>query len=101
GHFADGSEAFAKALFFGGVTRRFPGLRVGMLEGGADWGARVYTHLVDRFEKRGPAGLGNYDPAALDRASLTELFKRHGGKLIEGRDVEGERLVADTLGEGY
>ena len=27
GHFADGSQAFAKALFFGGVTRRFPGLQ--------------------------------------------------------------------------
>ncbi|KAG0765198.1 hypothetical protein G6F22_018066 [Rhizopus arrhizus] len=32
GHFADGSQAFAKALFFGGVTRRFPGLRVALLE---------------------------------------------------------------------
>jgi predicted TIM-barrel fold metal-dependent hydrolase len=52
GHFADGSEAFAKALFFGGVTRRFPKLRIGMLEGGADWGARVFIHLVDRWHKR-------------------------------------------------
>jgi hypothetical protein len=41
-YFADGSEAFAKSLFFGGVTRRFPRLRVGMLEGGTDWGAH-YT----------------------------------------------------------
>ena len=50
GHFADGSQAFAKALFFGGVTRRFPNLRVALLEGGADWGSHVYTHLVDRWE---------------------------------------------------
>lgn len=42
GHFADGSQAFAKALFFGGVTRRFPNLRVALLEGGADW-ARTST----------------------------------------------------------
>ena len=40
----------AKALFFGGVTRRFPNLRVALLEGGADWGSHVYTHLVDRWE---------------------------------------------------
>ena len=81
GHFADGSEAFAKALFFGGVTRRFPKLRVGLLEGGADWGARVYIHLVDRWVKRGREGLRNYDPAATDcaahaAASLLRAFWR-------------------------
>ncbi|MET0388520.1 MAG: amidohydrolase family protein [Polyangiales bacterium] len=101
GHFADGSEAFAKALFFGGVTKRFPKLRVGMLEGGADWGARVYIHLVDRFEKRGPAGLENYDPKQLDRGLLTELFAEYGKELSAGRSIEGERLVEDTLGARY
>ncbi|WP_437515929.1 amidohydrolase family protein [Sorangium sp. So ce1099] len=101
GHFADGSEAFAKALFFGGVTRRFPGLRIGMLEGGADWGARVYIHLVDRFQKRGPEGLKHYDPAATDRALLAELFRRYGSDLVRGRSTEGEQLIADTLGAGY
>ncbi|MEG1735593.1 MAG: amidohydrolase family protein, partial [Comamonas sp.] len=63
GHFADGSQAFAKALFFGGVTRRFPGLRVALLEGGADWGSHVFTHLVDRFEKRNRHAVQNYNPA--------------------------------------
>jgi hypothetical protein len=101
GHFADGSEAFAKALFFGGVTRRFPNLRVGLLEGGADWGARVYTHLVDRWQKRGREGLQNYDPAATDRARLTELFAQHGAELTQGRSIEGEDLIRDTLGAHY
>jgi predicted TIM-barrel fold metal-dependent hydrolase len=101
GHFADGSEAFAKALFFGGVTRRFPKLRVGLLEGGADWGARVYIHLVDRFEKRGKAGLVNYDPAATDRAAFTELFAHYGKELSQGRSIEGEDLIRDTLGARY
>ena len=102
GHFADGSEAFARALFFGGVTRRFPGLRLGLLEGGADWGARVYIHLVDRFLKRGPEGLENYDPAALDRDELRRLFAEFGGaELTKGRSVEGEDLVRDTLGKHY
>lgn len=101
GHFADGSEAFAKALFFGGVTRRFPRLRVGLLEGGADWGARVYIHLVDRFEKRGREGLKNYDPAATDRALLSELFARYGKDLTRGRSIAGEDLIADTLGARY
>lgn len=101
GHFADGSEAFAKALFFGGVTRRFPKLRIGMLEGGADWGARVYIHLVDRFSKRSRRGLENYDPASLDRRGLSELFAQYGAELTRGRSIEGEDLVRDTLGERY
>jgi len=101
GHFADGSEAFAKALFFGGVTRRFPKLRVGLLEGGADWGARVYIHLVDRFEKRGRKGLQNYDPAATDRALYTRLFAQYGAELTQGRSIEGEHLIRDTLGAHY
>ncbi len=101
GHFADGSEAFARALFFGGVTRRFPGLRVGLLEGGADWGARVYIHLVDRWQKRGKEGLVNYDPAQTDRALLTEIFERYGKDLSRGRSIEGEDLIRDTLGERY
>jgi hypothetical protein len=101
GHFADGSEAFAKALFFGGVTKRFPKLRIGMLEGGADWGARVYIHLVDRWHKRSRAGLVNYDPASLDRKELSAHFARWGGALSAGRSIEGEDLVRDTLGERY
>ena len=101
GHFADGSEAFARALFFGGVTRRFPQLRVGLLEGGADWGARVFTHLVDRWEKRSPEGLKNYDPAATDRKQLTQLFEQYGKELTQGRSIEGEDLIRDTLGAHY
>ncbi|SMC22591.1 Amidohydrolase [Andreprevotia lacus DSM 23236] len=101
GHFADASEAFAKALFFGGVTRRFPKLRFGLLEGGADWGARVFTHLVDRWEKRGPEGLKNYDPAALDTELLVRLFEQYGTDLVKPRSLDPQTLVADTLGKRY
>ncbi len=101
GHFADGSEAFARALFFGGVTRRFPKLRVGFLEGGADWGARVYIHLVDRFIKRGPEGLKNYDPAATNRDELRQIFQEFGAALTAGRPTDGEKIIADTLGDRY
>ncbi|HEX6242780.1 MAG TPA: amidohydrolase family protein [Polyangiales bacterium] len=101
GHFADGSEAFAKALFFGGVTRRFPKLRIGMLEGGADWGARVFIHLVDRWQKRSLKGLEHYDPKATDRKLLTELFQHYAGDLTRGRPIEGEDLIRDTLGAHY
>ncbi|SFN21355.1 amidohydrolase family protein [Variovorax sp. OV329] len=98
GHFADGSQAFAKALFFGGVTRRFPGLRVGLLEGGADWGSHVYTHLVDRWEKRNREAVRNYDPAEVDVELLAALFEQHGGALLQGRKVDKASLVRDSLG---
>jgi predicted TIM-barrel fold metal-dependent hydrolase len=98
GHFADGSQAFAKALFFGGVTRRFPGLRVALLEGGADWGSHVYTHLVDRWEKRNRVAIQNYNPANTDLALLKSLFERYGADFIKGRDTAGDRLLRDSLG---
>src|SRR5205823_2095799 len=37
GLFAASGEALCKALFFGGVTRRFPGLKFAFLEGGVGW----------------------------------------------------------------
>ncbi len=39
GHFADAGHAFAKALFFGGVTARFPDLKFAFLECGVAWAA--------------------------------------------------------------
>ncbi|WP_077000336.1 amidohydrolase family protein [Variovorax sp. KK3] len=98
GHFADGSQAFAKALFFGGVTRRFPGLRVGLLEGGADWGAHVYTHLVDRWEKRNRVAVRNYDPAEADVDLLASLFERYGADYIQGRPDFKANLLRESLG---
>ncbi len=98
GHFADGSQAFAKALFFGGVTRRFPGLRVALLEGGADWGAHVFTHLLDRWEKRNHVAVQNYNPANADLDLLADLFQRYGNDLIKDRPLDKSRLLLDSLG---
>ena len=98
GHFADGSQAFAKALFFGGVTRRFPGLRVALLEGGADWGAHVFTHLLDRWEKRNRVAVQNYNPANADLDLLQDLFQRYGKELIKDTPLDKNRLLLDSLG---
>ncbi len=98
GHFADGSQAFAKALFFGGVTRRFPNLRVALLEGGADWGAHVYAHLVDRWEKRNRNAVQQYNPANADVELLADLFERYGAGLLNGREINKDTLLRDSLG---
>ena len=83
GHFAAASDALCRALFLGGVTRRFPKLRVAFLEGGVSWGARLLTDLVGHWEKRNPQDLENYNPAHFDRALFARLLEDHGGTLRE------------------
>ncbi|PYO17694.1 MAG: amidohydrolase, partial [Candidatus Rokuibacteriota bacterium] len=52
GHFASASEAMAKAIFFGGVTRRYPELNFAFLEGGVGWACSLYADLIGHWEKR-------------------------------------------------
>src|SRR2546425_347280 len=49
GHFAAASHAFARALVFGGVVKRFPGLRFGLLAGGVSSAAELKRQFVDHF----------------------------------------------------
>ena len=56
GHFAAAGHAVAKALFLGGVTRRFPDLRFGFLEGGAGWACQLFADLIEHWERRGEKG---------------------------------------------
>src|SRR5579885_2403032 len=43
GHFASAGEAVCKAIFMGGVTRRFPRLRMAFLEGGVGYACQLYA----------------------------------------------------------
>ena len=88
GHFAEAGQAFAKALFFGGVTRRFPDLNFGILEGGVGWACDLLASLVSCWEKRNGAAVTLFDPSAIDRAALGNLFDRYGGDRFKGR-LEG------------
>jgi predicted TIM-barrel fold metal-dependent hydrolase len=78
GHFAAAGHAVAKALFLGGVTRRFPDLRFGFLEGGAGWGCQLFADLIEHWERRGKKGLEYMDPKKLDRALLRQLVDKYG-----------------------
>ncbi len=79
GHFAASHEAFAKALIFGGVTRRFPELHFGFLEGGAGWTATLYSDLFERWEKRGSSNIQQLDPARVDWQEMGQLLASYGG----------------------
>jgi predicted TIM-barrel fold metal-dependent hydrolase len=85
GHFAAAGEAVCKALFMGGVTRRFPTLKFGFLESGVGWATDLYAGILARWDKRNPKDLENYNPANLNRELLFDLYRRYGGKMVEDK----------------
>lgn len=78
GHFAAAQHAVAKALFLGGVTRRFPEVRFAFLEGGVGWGCQLFCDLIEHWERRGAKGLQHMNPANLNRQLLRELVAKYG-----------------------
>jgi len=77
GHFASAGEVLAKSLVMGGVTTRFPQLRVALLEGGVQNGVRLYADLFSRWEKRSLQGLQRTDPANLNMEEARRLFETY------------------------
>jgi predicted TIM-barrel fold metal-dependent hydrolase len=94
GHFGVAGEAVCKALFLGGVTRRFPSLRFAFLEGGVGWGCMLYSDLIGHWKKRNPAALEDINPANLDREALIKLFRQYGTK---GVAEQAERLREEAV----
>jgi predicted TIM-barrel fold metal-dependent hydrolase len=92
GHFAAAGEAVAKSLFFGGVTRRFPALRVALLEGGVAGGVRLYGDLVARWRKRGAQAIQRLNPANLDLDELDGIYQSRGGRIA---GFTARQLVAE------
>ena len=92
GHFADAGHAFAKALFFGGVTHRFPDLNFAFLECGVAWGASLVCDLKERWEKRSAEAIEQFNPAKIDRELMGALFEQYGGEVLSGRLPEGAIL---------
>jgi len=95
GHFAAGAEAACKALFMGGVTKRFPDLRIAFLEGGAGWALSLLNDVVEHWEKRNVNALRQVtDPALLDRNELADYFHRYGGDLV---NAAGDGSLRDSI----
>jgi predicted TIM-barrel fold metal-dependent hydrolase len=102
GHFAAAGHAVCKALFLGGVTRRFPGLRFAFLEGGVAWACMLYADLLGHWEKRNRHALAHTDPRALDRRLLMDLARAHGTPdvvaALEARDGSPDQGAAELTG---
>jgi predicted TIM-barrel fold metal-dependent hydrolase len=101
GGFAEGGEAICKSLFFGGVTRRFPDLRFGFLEGGANWAIALYARLVEHWKKRHYAAMQRLDPARIDAALLSQLIDEFGHERLKPyRDkVAKSAILGDRMEE--
>ncbi len=94
GNFAAAGELTARSLFFGGVPMRFPQLRFAFLEGGAAWACSLVNDVLGHWEKRNRDAITQYDPSALDRGRLAELF----GAYADGRIRERLDRLAGSLG---
>jgi hypothetical protein len=82
GHFAAAGEAVCKALFLGGVTRRFPKLKFAFLEGGVGWACNLYADLIGHWKKRSLDALAATNPANLNRTLLSEMAERYGSPAV-------------------
>ena len=82
GHFAAANEAVCKALFLGGVTRRFPNLKFAFLEGGVGWACQLLGDLVEHWEKRNLEALEAVKPANLDMDALIDLAEDYGSEQL-------------------
>jgi predicted TIM-barrel fold metal-dependent hydrolase len=77
GMLGESNHALAKALFLGGVTRRFPELNFGFLEGGVAWAAALFADLIGHWEKRNGPQMALLDPATIDWAAIGGYFAKY------------------------
>src|ERR1700732_4615793 len=84
-----------KALFLGGVTRRFPKLKFACLEGGVGWACGLYSDLIGHWKKRNRSALEEVNPANLDHKLMRKLFERFGSKHLAER-LEGSAIFATS-----
>jgi hypothetical protein len=111
GHFAASGEALCKSLLLGGVTKRFPGLRFGILEGGVGWACSLHSDLVGHWEKRNVDAIRRLlDPDLLDQDRFMELALQYGpvglatadritGAVLTSPGMQNKRPSEDDLDE--
>lgn len=90
GSFGASMEATCKGLFMGGVTRRFPALRFGLLEGGVGWACSLLADLIGHWEKRNRTTIHRLDPKRIDADLMMDLFERYGDAVFNA-DAPGLR----------
>jgi predicted TIM-barrel fold metal-dependent hydrolase len=96
GHFASAGHAVAKAMFLGGVTRRFPQLNFAFLEGGVGWACMLYADLIGHWEKRNRQALEHTNPERLDVGRLLQFAEKYGSPALADAVRRREGLEGDS-----
>ena len=81
GHFAESNHAFARGVFLGGLTHRYPTLNFGFMEGGVSWACQMCLDLIEHWEKRRRAGL-QY-PSETNVGELHQLIDKYGDQRLK------------------
>ncbi len=92
GNFGAAMDTSCKSLFMGGVTRRFPDMPIGLLEGGVTWAVTLLSDIEGHWSKRNKNAIQQYNPANIDRDELLGFLREYGeGAFAENVDsiVEG------------
>ncbi len=98
GHFAAAGDVVCKALFMGGVTRRFPTLKFGFLEGGVAWAADLYAGIIARWKKRNGKAMDNYNPANLNSELWLDLHRRYGDPMVRANLGDPRQTLGSLAG---
>ena len=94
GSFAASMDAFCKGIFLGGVTRRFPGLAFGFLEGGVAWACTLLADLVGHWDKRNARAIRSLDPSRIDVPLLLRLVDEYGDERFRAHRGDLESAFA-------
>jgi predicted TIM-barrel fold metal-dependent hydrolase len=100
GSFAAMMYPVCKAMYLGGVTRRFPNLPIAFLECGVGWACTMLADTVEHWEKRNIELVESlYNPELLDVDGLVRLMRDNSPELLGDVDDEtlAQRLEACTL----
>ena len=85
GHFGAAGEAMCKAIFFGGVTKRFPTLKFAFLEGGVSWACSLFADIVGHWKKRNGQAIHDLDPESTDRELLRKFLADYGDQSVRSK----------------
>src|SRR5207237_1919314 len=86
----------AKAIFVGGVTRRFPELNFAFLEGGVGWATMLYADLIGHWEKRNGTAIQSTHPSKLYLSKLLAYTQKYGAETMVEAVRRREGLEGDS-----
>src|SRR6202034_932507 len=85
GAFAAAGDGITRSLFMGGVPKRFPSLRFGIMEGGVGFAVSLYCDMIGHWSRRNRDLILDYHPRKLDRGLLGRLFATYGAPAVQKR----------------